>query len=230
MDNMQSQVESGYVEILPAFEEWIDAVDVREVWAEGEFAERLRARIDEALDARAGDARLDLDRATDLTVLRPADSAFDAIRCESPFLHLPEIDEVVADLARALRTGGRLVIVETDWSTLSLVSSRPGLARRLSQFKADATRRSGYDAANLRRAMAMAGLTGIEIESHCFHTTSLATAQAVLDLDLVEDAAIAQGVLSAADVACLHDDLVALDAGGGFRAFVDVLIVRALRR
>lgn len=48
------------------------------------------------------------------------DQSFDAARCERTLQWLTDPQAAVAELARVLRPGGRLCLIDTDWSTLRL--------------------------------------------------------------------------------------------------------------
>lgn len=56
----------------------------------------------------------------DARSLTKADRSFNAIRAERTLQWLPEPGSVVAELIRVLRSGGRLSLMETGWSTLHL--------------------------------------------------------------------------------------------------------------
>lgn len=47
------------------------------------------------------------------------DEMFDACRSERVFQHLPEPAEALSELIRVTKPSGWIVIVETDWSTLT---------------------------------------------------------------------------------------------------------------
>jgi SAM-dependent methyltransferase len=57
----------------------------------------------------------------------------DAVFCERVLQHIPwaRCPAVVREMLRALAPGGRLVIVDTDWSTLSIATDDPLLERRV---------------------------------------------------------------------------------------------------
>jgi arsenite methyltransferase len=66
-----------------------------------------RERLEGRVEIREGDAgRLDV----------PA-GAFDFVVAVQVYLYVPEVDDALAGTARALRPGGRLVVVDTDWDS-----------------------------------------------------------------------------------------------------------------
>jgi SAM-dependent methyltransferase len=66
-----------------------------------------------------------------------ADDSLDACRCERVLQHLIPIEgaRAVSEAKRVLRPGGRLVLLDTDWATLSIHSPDPALERRLVQLR-----------------------------------------------------------------------------------------------
>lgn len=57
--------------------------------------------------------------------------SFDAVRAERTLQWLDEPERAVAEMARALRPGGRLSLIDTDWSTLRLDVGHPDIERRV---------------------------------------------------------------------------------------------------
>ena len=66
--------------------------------------------------------------ATDLPV---PDAAFDAALSVQVLEYVADLDAALAELRRALRPGGRLVIWDIDWSTVSWHSADPARMRRV---------------------------------------------------------------------------------------------------
>lgn len=56
----------------------------------------------------------------DARSLEQTDDSFDAVRSERTLQWVPDPEAVVAGFARVLRPGGRLSLIDTDWSTLRL--------------------------------------------------------------------------------------------------------------
>lgn len=67
----------------------------------------------------------------DLTALPLDDARFDAAACTQVLLYVGDVPKALAELHRVLKPGGRLVIVETDWSGTILNSADQGLTREM---------------------------------------------------------------------------------------------------
>ncbi|MFJ5925646.1 methyltransferase domain-containing protein [Kitasatospora sp. NPDC092948] len=83
------------------------------------------------------------------------DAGLDVVRCERVLQHLSEPARAVAEIARVLRPGGRVALLDTDWTTFLLhpvdpavlpalatvargTAATPDAGRRLTQWLADA--------------------------------------------------------------------------------------------
>jgi SAM-dependent methyltransferase len=67
----------------------------------------------------------------DALALDEPDGSFDAVRCERTLQWVPDPAAAVAELARVLRPGGRLVVIDSDWSTFRLDLGDPELSDRV---------------------------------------------------------------------------------------------------
>ncbi|HEY7773766.1 MAG TPA: methyltransferase domain-containing protein [Marinagarivorans sp.] len=79
---------------------------------------------------------------------------------------------VVAELKRVTRAGGRVVLADTDWGSLSINSRNSTLERRLVQFFAEQLRPNGYAGRQLFSLMRTAGFIDVDIHIEpLIHTT-----------------------------------------------------------
>ena len=67
-------------------------------------------------------------------------ASFDAARAARTFQHLEDPRRALAELARVVRPGGRVVLAEPDWDTLVVDSPDQGLTRQLIHGHADSIR------------------------------------------------------------------------------------------
>jgi arsenite methyltransferase len=105
------------------------------------------------------------------TALPVADAAFDRAVCVQVLEYVPDADAALAELARALRPGGRAVVWDTDWATLSIHSADPTrMQRTLAAWD-----RHLHDPSlprTLAARMRRAGFADVTMTAHAFATTT----------------------------------------------------------
>jgi SAM-dependent methyltransferase len=143
----------------------------------------------------------------------PAGSV-DGCRAERVLLHLDDPAEVVAEMARALRAGGRAVVAEPDWGTLVIDAPDPDAARAVAA--AAATRfRSPYAGRSLRRLLLGAGLADVEVAARTLVITDPADAEALFGLADAARRAVDDGALTAERAAAWNEAVRTAGPDGG---------------
>lgn len=123
----------------------------------------------------------------DIYQLPYADGRFDGVRTERVLQHVAEPDRAVAELARVLRPGGRMLLIDTDWDSLLVDGSPADLNDRVRTLYAEARQRMNVagdptSGRTLRRRMIQAGLTDVRAEPVTVAFTDIAEASLVLPL------------------------------------------------
>ena len=113
-------------------------------------------------------------REAEATSLQVDDASFDAVLCVQVLEYVPRVARALSEMHRALRPGGRLVLWDIDWTTLSWHSSDPArMGRVLRAWDAHLVHPAlPRTLAPLLRA---AGFDRILVEGHLFATTGLTT-------------------------------------------------------
>lgn len=197
----------GAVDGIDADPAMIAAAD-RRVVAEGDIWERVHHRVGRADD------------------LPWADATFDAVRAERLLQHMPEPIVVVREMVRVARLGGTIVLVDTDWTSLSFTGD-PAIERRLTAELCRMVPSPGAGR-DLRALLARAGCVAIEVTPFVAAFTELALARLVAQLEVVENRSVAAGHVSSDELAEWRTACVELDALGGFygHAIVNVAVGR----
>ncbi|MFK4089355.1 methyltransferase domain-containing protein [Kribbella sp. NPDC020789] len=85
------------------------------------------------------------------------DESIDVLRCERVLQHVDDPAGSVREMARVLRPGGRIVLIDTDWQTAIIHPADPEVLRRMvDSFLAQAA--NPYSGRRLRGQLADAGL------------------------------------------------------------------------
>ncbi len=162
-----------------------------------------------------GHDNVELHEAT-LTPLPVADGEFDAALSVQVLEYVPEIAAALAEIHRALRPGGRVVIWDVDWATVSWHARDPARMRRvLDAWDRHLVHRSLPQvlAARLRDA----GFADVAVRAHPSATTELdpQTYGGAL-AELVPQYAVDQGGLDAADADAWKAEQATLAERGEF--------------
>jgi arsenite methyltransferase len=154
--------------------------------------------------------------AADVRSLPVAAAAFDAALCVQVLEYVPEATAALAGMHRVLRPGGRIVIWDVDWSTVSWHSADPDRMRRVLRT---------WDAhlvhPSLPRTLAprlrAAGFEDVRAAGHAFATTrgSLETFGASL-MPLIEQFVAGRDEISPDEAAAWSAEQRQLDADGEF--------------
>lgn len=97
------------------------------------------------------------------------DSSFDAAICVQVLEYVPDATAALAEMRRVLRPGGRLVVWDVDWATISIHSEDAALTERvLAGWDEHLTHRSLPR--SLASRMRAAGFENVGMQAHAFAT------------------------------------------------------------
>lgn len=156
------------------------------------------------------------------------DSSFDAAWVKRTLMHLSEPGGVIAEMARVVRPGGRVVAVEPDSEVVLLDSGWADVTRRLLAYRA-----GGYACPwagrQLRRLLLEAGLADVVATADLTALTDLAEAETNLRLISLASAAAKRGILTATEASQWEEDLRDRDTRGVFACFLITFAARGRR-
>ena len=185
------------------------------------------ARMIDAAQKRAREAGVDAwvtHQTGDAYALPFDDGAFERTRSERMLQHLLDPPRAVAELVRVTAPGGRVVIADSDFGSLSFDGVESSLERRMVAFKAGQSLHNGYSGRTLWRLLRGAGLSDVTVQPVAMHTTVLGVARLILLLDDVETRAEAASAISAADLSVWREQLAAAESAGNFYVSLTVVV------
>ena len=165
----------------------------------------------------------------DATALPFPTASFDACRCERLFEHLLDPARALSEMARVTRPGGRVVVLDTDWGSLSLDACETDTERRLVRFLTEHFVNNGYSGRQLYRLFKQRQLAEVSAQVCGVPFTDYALARQVMCMDGWERDALAAGVVSAAELERLRACWRCADADGVFFASVSMVLVSGRR-
>jgi arsenite methyltransferase len=149
----------------------------------------------------------------DATALPVESESFDRALCVQVLEYVPDVAAALAELHRVLRPGGRAVIWDVDWATVSWHSRNPERMRRILDAWDDHLAHASLPR-TLSASMRAAGFEDVRMQGHAF-----ATAELTLDsyggaaLPVIEQYVAGQGT---PDVDAWAAEQHALDERGEF--------------
>ncbi len=105
----------------------------------------------------------------DVTALPVEDRSFDAVLCVQVLEYVEDVDAALAELHRALRTGGRAVVWDVDWATVSLHSRDSTRTRQVLRAWDEHLAHPSLPATLAARLRA-GGFEDVGVEGHAFAT------------------------------------------------------------
>jgi ubiquinone/menaquinone biosynthesis C-methylase UbiE len=158
------------------------------------------------------------------------DGAFDAVRSERMLQHLSDPARAVCEMARVTRPGGRLVLIDTDWSSLTIDGTGdPATEQLLTEFLTQQAAASPTAGKDLPDYAARANLQVLRVFPTAFTTGNAALLRLIAFLDVAEDAALAAGQLDAVGLAAWRSRLASASHRGSLSCSLTLTMVIAVR-
>jgi len=150
---------------------------------------------------------------------------FDSCRSERLFQHLPNYEQALSEMTRVTKPFGWVIVVDTDWGTLSIDTAEVGIERRLVQFFTECYMHNGYSGRQLYRQFKGRNLMDISVEMFPNYVLSYAIAQESGIMEKAAQEALAAGVLTDDELRRFHEGLEEADAKGLFFASFSMIMV-----
>jgi ubiquinone/menaquinone biosynthesis C-methylase UbiE len=125
--------------------------------------------------------------------------SFDGCRAERTLEHVVDADGAVAEMARVLKPGGRIALIEPDWEGLLIEGADPTLSAAIwrSHLKGIKQPRMGR---RLRTLLVRYGFLDVNIESTASLMTDLDLAEGTFELSKAASEAVKDGTASEEEV------------------------------
>lgn len=98
----------------------------------------------------------------DAQALRFPDHTFDAVRTERMLMHVPDPERAISEMARVLKPGGRIAVLDMDWDTQFCDSPYTDTTRKIALLFSDSMK-NGWIGRRLPRFFREAGLKDVAV-------------------------------------------------------------------
>jgi ubiquinone/menaquinone biosynthesis C-methylase UbiE len=150
---------------------------------------------------------------------------FDACRSERLFQHLLDPAQALSEMARVTKPGGWVVVVDTDWGSLSIDSDETDIERRLAGFLAESFLHNGYSGRKLHRLFKQQNLTDISFEVFPVAIPNYAVARYGMQAEKVEQGALKAGVITSDELQRWQASLEQADSEGTYFCSLNVMLL-----
>jgi SAM-dependent methyltransferase len=161
----------------------------------------------------------------DATALPFATASFDACRSERVFQHLLQPERALAEMVRVTKAGGWVVVLDTDWGSLSVDCVEVDIERRLARVKAEHCEHNGYAGRTLYRLFGAQGLGDVRVAVLATYLTDYLAMRFGSGADVTEREALRTGVITQAELDRWHASLERAAAAGQFFASIVSILV-----
>jgi SAM-dependent methyltransferase len=157
------------------------------------------------------------------------DGAFDGVRAERVLQHCPDPRSCVAEFARVVRIGGRIVLADTDWASLSISGPDLVTERRIVEVLREYISLHPTVGRDLPLFMAGSSLQVRAVEPTVVATSDLGLLRLAAHLDRIERVALQTGALDHTTIEDWRAGLEARAASGTLHATLIMITVVADR-
>jgi len=169
-------------------------------------------------------------QAHDVATLPFESNYFDSCRSERVFMHLPDPLATLKEMQRVTKQNGRVVVVDSDWASLSIDCHLTETENKLLQFYRDKILISGYAGRSLFRFFRELGFSDIKIKIFPLFTSDLDVFSQLVRREVIEDHALAASVISKDELVIWRDQLQQAADENRFFSSMNVILVSGEKR
>jgi ubiquinone/menaquinone biosynthesis C-methylase UbiE len=150
---------------------------------------------------------------------------FDSSRSERVFQHLINPCQALDEMTRVTKPGGRVVVWDADWGTLTIDTDEVETERKLVRIMTEITVNNGYSGRQLYRMFKQQSLTGLVFEANTMFFDNYSMLRTIVGFDFVEREALAMGKVTQEELNRWHASLERADSKGWFFGSVNGILI-----
>lgn len=150
---------------------------------------------------------------------------FDAARSERVFQHNRDADTLLKEMVRVTKPGGAIIVLDTDWSTMSIDTELVDTEQKLKKFHVEKVIKNGYSGRKLRGMFIQNGLNDIMVELAPAYITDYDVSRLMTWYEITEQAALKAGIISRDELSAFQAELEKRNSEGIFFATLLQILV-----
>jgi SAM-dependent methyltransferase len=154
-----------------------------------------------------------------------AADVFDSSRSERVFQHAESPSQLLREMIRVTKPGWRIVVLDTDWSTMSIDTDLFDIEQRIKRYSVENRIRNGCVGRSLFRMFRECGLEDVAVEMMPTYLTDYQVSRKAITLDDAEISAVAAGVITQSELELWHSDLERSAAQGTYFFSIQQMLV-----
>lgn len=166
---------------------------------------------------------------SDVALLPFEDSTLSGVRTERLIQHLQEPQQVVHEIYRVLKPESPLLIVETDWRSISFYNAETSIEEKVISYLTEEKVNNGHAARQLTRYLERSGLKNIKIEIFPFVLKSLQEVFMYLLVDQTLNEMKEKGYLSVQEHESFLTSLRLADQNNYFACSINIVVVSSVK-
>jgi len=151
------------------------------------------------------------------------------LRTERVIQHLPYPEKTVQDIHRVLKSDQPLVIIETDWQSLSFYTEFTEVQRKLSAYLTDVKVNNGFAARKLTRYLELSKFREIKFEIHPFVVNTLEEANEYFWIEKMAREAADKGYMDESEYYAFYNALQKANEANYFACSINLVVASCIK-
>jgi len=151
------------------------------------------------------------------------------LRTERVIQHLTHPEKVMQAIFRILRKDGPLVIIETDWHSLSFYTEFVDVQQKVNRYLTDVKVNNGFAARKLSSYLHLGGFSNIKFEIHPFVIHTLDEANEYFRIETITKEAAEKGYIEQQDCEAFYGALKKADNENNFACSINLVLAWCIK-
>jgi ubiquinone/menaquinone biosynthesis C-methylase UbiE len=157
------------------------------------------------------------------------DNYFNSCRSERLFMHLSNPRQVLAEMFRVTKPEGNVVVIDTDWASLSIDCHSVKTEKLLLNYRLEKFFANGYSGRSLYRLFNNAHFNDIQIDIFPLYTNDLKLFYALSVQETIENKALADNIITQKELDQWRMELRQAALDNAFYCSVNIIMIHGVK-